>query len=314
MPEIGAHRKRVEDPPLLRGQGQYVDDLRLPGTVDVAFVRSTHPHARILRVDLEVARAAPGVLAAWSGEQVRHVPRVPNRIHLPEVNVSPLPPLAYDLVTMVGYPLAAVVATDRGLARDAADLVHVEYEPRPGLTDPEQALESDTPKLFPELGTNVGYRVSKQGGDLERAFGEAEHRLSLRVVHSRLAPVPMEPRAILAVYDRAADRLTVWRSTQTPFGTRGMLAAVLDRPEESIRVIAPDVGGAFGAKSALYPDELTTVLLAVELGVPVRWVSTRIEDLQLTLQGRDMINDVEAAFTSDGIVTALSVRSIHNLG
>src|SRR5215204_7035434 len=121
MTEIGAHRKRVEDPPLLRGQGQYVEDLRLPGTVDVAFVRSTHPHARIARVDLQEARAAPGVLIAWSGEQVRHVPRVPVRIRMPELHASPLPALAQDVVTMVGYPIAAVVATDRSLARDAAE-------------------------------------------------------------------------------------------------------------------------------------------------------------------------------------------------
>jgi len=314
MTEIGAHRKRVEDPPLLRGQGRYVDDLRLTGTVDVAFVRSTYPHARIRAVDLEAARRAAGVLAAWSGEQLRHVPRVPNRIRFPELNVSPLPPLAYDVVTMVGYPVAAVVATDRHLARDAAELVQVDYEPREPIVDPERALSSDAPVLFPELGTNLGYRVRKEGGDVDGAFARAEHRLSLRIAHSRLAPVPMEPRAILATYDRESDHLTVWRSTQSPFGTRGMLAAVLERPEDSIRVIAPDVGGAFGAKSALYPDELTTVLLAMELGVPVRWISTRIEDLQLTLQGRDIVNLVDAAYASDGKIEALSVRCLHNLG
>jgi aerobic carbon-monoxide dehydrogenase large subunit len=314
MTEIGAHRKRVEDPPLLRGQGQYVEDLRLPGTVDVAFVRSTHPHARITRIDLEEARAAPGVLAVWSGEQVRHVPRVPVRIRMAELHASPLPALAQDVVTMVGYPVVAVVATDRSLARDAAELVQVEYEPLDPITDPEHALDSASPRLFPELGTNLGYRMHKEGGDVDAALARANRRVSLRVQHSRLAPVPMEPRGILASFDRAEDRLTIWRSTQSPFGTRTMLAAVLERPEASIRVIAPDVGGAFGAKTALYPDELTTVLLALELGLPVRWVSTRIEDLQLTVQGRDIVNHVDAGFTGEGIVTALSVRSVHNLG
>jgi aerobic carbon-monoxide dehydrogenase large subunit len=314
MTEIGAPRKRVEDPPLLRGQGQYVEDLRLPGTVDVAFVRSTHPHARITRIDLEEARAAPGVLAVWSGEQVRHVPRVPVRIRMAELHASPLPALAQDVVTMVGYPVVAVVATDRSLARDAAELVQVEYEPLDPITDPEHALDSASPRLFPELGTNLGYRMHKEGGDVDAALARANRRVSLRVQHSRLAPVPMEPRGILASFDRAEDRLTIWRSTQSPFGTRTMLAAVLERPEASIRVIAPDVGGAFGAKTALYPDELTTVLLALELGLPVRWVSTRIEDLQLTVQGRDIVNHVDAGFTGEGIVTALSVRSVHNLG
>jgi carbon-monoxide dehydrogenase large subunit len=124
----------------------------------------------------------------------------------------------------------------------------------------------------------------------------------------------MEPRAVVASFDRVADRLTVWRSTQSPFLTRGLLAAVLDRPEASIRVIAPDVGGAFGAKSSLYPDELTTILLALELAAPVRWVSTRIEDIQLTLQGRDQVNLVDVAFSSDGILEGLKVRCIHNIG
>jgi carbon-monoxide dehydrogenase large subunit len=156
--------------------------------------------------------------------------------------------------------------------------------------------------------------MHKQGGDVDSGLASAEHRVSLRVAHPRLAPVPMEPRSILAVYDRDEDRLTVWRSTQTPFGTRSMLSAVLQRPEASIRVIAPDVGGAFGSKSALYPDELTTVMLAMELGVPVRWVSTRIEDLQLTLQGRDIVNHIQAAFDASGVISALSVRSVHNLG
>src|SRR5436190_2101710 len=172
--EIGAARRRVEDPRLIQGAGQYVDDLRLPGTVDV---------------------------------------------------------------------------------------VEVEYEPLPTVTSAERALEPDAPIIHPEFGSNVAYRVVKEGGDVDGAFARADHRLSLRLAHSRVAQVPMEPRAILASYDRSADRLTVWRSTQSPFLTRNLLSAVLGRPEESIRVIAPDVGGAFGSKSALYPDELVVVLL-----------------------------------------------------
>jgi carbon-monoxide dehydrogenase large subunit len=312
--EVGAHRKRVEDPRLVRGQGQYVDDLRLPGTVEVAFVRSAHAHARIARVDLATARRAPGVLAAWDGERIKDTPRMPNRVAIEEKHVSPLPPLAHEYVTLVGYPLAAVVASDRYRARDAADLVEVEYEPLPVVIDAERALEPDAPILHPELGTNVAYRLVKQGGDVDGAFANARHTLSVRLVHSRLAQVPMEPRGILASYDRATDLLTVWRSTQSAFGTRTMLSAVLGRPEESIRVIAPDVGGAFGSKGSLYPDELTVVLLAMELGAPVRWVSTRMEDLQFTMQGRDQTNLVDVAFQDDGILTGLKVRIVHNVG
>jgi aerobic carbon-monoxide dehydrogenase large subunit len=312
--EVGAHRKRVEDPRLVRGRGQYVDDLRLPGIVEVAFVRSGYAHARITRVALAAARQAPGVLAAWDGERVKDTPRMPNRVPIEEKHVSPLPPLAHEYVTHVGYPLAVVVATDRYRARDAADLVGVDYEPLPVVISAERALEPDAPILHPELGTNVAYRVVKEGGDVEGTFAKARHTRSLRLVHSRLAQIPMEPRGILASYDRATDLLTVWRSTQSAFGTRAILSAVLGRPEASIRVIAPDVGGAFGSKGALYPDELTVVLLAMELGMPVRWVSTRMEDFLLTMQGRDQVNLVDVAFEDDGILSGLKVRTVHNVG
>jgi carbon-monoxide dehydrogenase large subunit len=312
--EIGAARRRVEDPRLVQGAGQYVEDLRLPGTVDVAFVRSGYAHARIKSVDLDAARRAPGVVAAWSGERVKDTPRLPVRILVEGTHVSPLPPLAHEVVTTVGYPVAAVVATDRYLARDAADLVEVEYEPLPAVTEAERAMEPDAPILYPEFGTNVAYHVVREGGDVEGAFARADHGLRLRLDYSRLAQIPLEARAILASYDRDADLLTVWRSTQSPFATRQALSVGLRYPEEKIRVIAPDVGGAFGSKSPVYPDELTVALLAMELGVPVRWVSTRMEDLQLTMQGRDQVDTVEAAFTNDGIITALKVRTVSNFG
>jgi aerobic carbon-monoxide dehydrogenase large subunit len=311
--EVGSHRRRVEDPRLVRGQGCYVDDLRLPGTLEVAFVRSAYAHAIIKGVDLQAAKEAPGVAAAWSGEQVKDRPRLPSRLKLDELKLSPLPALAYDKVTCVGYPVAAVVAQSRAQARDAAELVEVDYKPLPAVTTAEEAIREGAPRLYPEFGTNVAYRVLKQGGDLDDAFSR-DRSVSLRIAHSRLAQVPMEPRAILASYDRAADLLTVWRSTQSPFLTRAQLSAVLGRPEASIRVIAPDVGGAFGSKSAVYPDELAVALLAMELGVPVRWVSTRMEDLQLTLQGRDQVNLVDVAFTDAGRITGLKVRCLFNVG
>ena len=312
--EVGAHRKRVEDPKLVQGKGCYVDDLRLPGTVEVAFVRSAYAHARLRGADLEAARRAPGVLAAWSGEQVKDRPRLPSRLKLPELKLSPLAPLAFGTVTHVGYPVVAVVAASRAQARDAAELVEVEYQPLPVVTTVEQALAPDAPLLYPDFGTNVAYRVVKEGGDVDGTFARAEHTLSLRLAHSRLAQVPMEPRGILASYDRQADLLTVWRSTQSPFLTRAQISTVLGRPEESIRVIAPDVGGAFGSKSAVYPDEMAVVLLAMELGIPARWVSTRMEDLQLTIQGRDQVNLVDVAFTDGGRITGLKVRCLFNVG
>jgi aerobic carbon-monoxide dehydrogenase large subunit len=314
--EIGAHRKRVEDPRLLRGEGQYVDDLKLDNVAEVAFVRSAYAHARITALHLDAARSAPGVLAVWTGADVRDRPRMPSRARgVEQHHLSPLPALGDEVVTMVGYPIAAVAADDRRLARDAADLIEAEYAPLEPITSAERALESEAPTLYPEFGTNLVYSLKR--GSRERTETElagAEQMLHLRLQHSRLAQVPMEPRAIAAVYDRESDRLTVWRSTQSPFLTRNTLSVVLGRPESSIRVIAPDVGGAFGSKSSLYPDELAAVLLAMALERPVRWVSTRSEDLAFTLQGRDQVNLVDAGYTNDGELTALQVRCIHNVG
>ncbi len=312
--EIGAQRKRVEDPRLVRGEGQYVDDLKIPGTLELVFVRSDYAHATINSVDLSAALAAPGVAAVWDGERVKDVARMANTIAIQDKHVSPLPPLAHGKVTMAGYPVVAVVAETKYQARDAAALVEIDYDPLPVVIDPEKALEADAPILWPELGTNVAYHLLKDGGDVDGVFASAEHTLSLRLVHSRLAQVPMEPRGILASYDRESDMLTVWRSTQSPFGTRGTLAQVLGRPAGSIRVIAPDVGGGFGAKGGLYPDELLPVLMSIELGRPVRWTSTRMEDLLFTMQGRDQINLVDVAYTGEGILTGLKVKTIHPVG
>jgi carbon-monoxide dehydrogenase large subunit len=311
--EVGSHRKRVEDPRLVRGQGCYVDDFRLPGTLEVAFVRSAYAHAELNGVSVEQARRAPGVVAVWTGEDVKDRPRLPSRLKLDQLKLSPLPALADGRVTCVGYPVAIVVADSKSQARDAAELVEVEYAPLPAVTTVEEAMRDGAPLVWPELGTNVAYHVLKQGGDVDGALAR-DRTLSIRVAHSRLAQVPMEPRAILASYDRQADLLTVWRSTQSPFLTRAQLSAVLGRPEESIRVIAPDVGGAFGSKSAVYPDEAAVALLAMQLDRPVRWVSTRIEDLQLTLQGRDQTNLIDVAYTDEGRITALKVRCLFNVG
>jgi carbon-monoxide dehydrogenase large subunit len=313
--EVGSYRKRVEDPRLLRGEGQYVDDLRLDGVADVAFLRSAYAHARILTVDVTAARQAPGVLKVWTGEDAHRFPRIPSAARgIDQLHLSPLPAIAWGEVSMVGYPLAAVVATSRQLARDAVDLIDVEYEPLPTVTSAEDALTDEAPLVFQEFGTNLAYRTTRGADDVDRELANAARRVKLKVQHPRLAQVPMEPRAIAAVYDRKADLLTVWRSTQSPFATRGAISAVLGRPENSIRVIAPDVGGAFGAKSNVYPDELATVLLAMEVDRPVRWISTRSEDLLFTMQGRDQVNSVDAAFTDDGQIIALQVRCVHNLG
>ncbi len=248
--EVGSYRKRVEDPRLLRGEGQYVDDLQLDHVADVAFLRSAYAHARLVSVDVAAARQAPGVLAVWTGEDVRTLPRMPSGARgIEQHHLSPLPAIAWGEVSMAGYPLAAVVATSRLLARDAVDLIEVDYAPLPTVTSAEDALSADAPLLFEAFGTNLAYTATRSGGDVAHDLANGEQRLHLKVQHPRLAQVPMEPRAIAALYDRDADTLTVWRSTQSPFATRSALSAVLNRPEQTIRVIAPDVGGAFGARA-----------------------------------------------------------------
>ncbi|MCC7106506.1 MAG: xanthine dehydrogenase family protein molybdopterin-binding subunit [Chloroflexi bacterium] len=311
--EIGAARRRVEDPRLIQGQGCYVDDLRLPGTLEVFFVRSQYAHANITALDLAAAREASGVVAVWSGDDVHHQ-RMPTRAVLPEMKNTPMPALAHGKVNCVGYPIVAVAAESRYAARDAADLVAVGYDPLPAVTTVEEAAAPDAPLLWPELGTNVSYRLVREGGDVDGAFSRADHTLSLHLRHSRVAQIPMEPRGTLASYDREQDVLTVYKSGQSPFGARAQLAVALQWPEEKIHVVMPDVGGAFGSKTPVYPEELLVVLMAVQLGRPVRWASTRMEDLLFTMQGRDHQDFVEAAFTRDGLITGLKVRSLTNFG
>jgi carbon-monoxide dehydrogenase large subunit len=256
----------------------------------------------------------PGVRAVWTGADVASAQPVPVWGIGEQMALTPQPPLARDKATCAGYPVAAVAAESRYLARDAADLVEVEYEPLPAVTTVEQALAPDAPLLYPELGSNEAFHYTKEAGDVDGAFARADRTVFIRIQHSRVAQIPMEPRAILASYDREADLLTVWRGTQSPHVTKNALSIALGRPDEGIRVIAPDGGGAFGSKGPVYPEEVAVVMLAMALGVPVRWISTRMEDLQLNMQGRDHWDEVEAAFTHDGVITALKTRSPTNFG
>jgi carbon-monoxide dehydrogenase large subunit len=172
--EVGSYRKRVEDPRLLRGEGQYVEDLQLQNVAEVAFLRSAHAHARIAQLDVEAARRAPGVLAVWTGEDVHALPRIPSTTRaVSQHHLSPLPPLAWPDVSLAGYPLAAVVATDRQTARDAVDLIDVDYEPLPTITDAEAALAPEAPLVYPEFGTNLAYTVTRSSGDVDRDLSQA---------------------------------------------------------------------------------------------------------------------------------------------
>ena len=312
---VGQRMKRKEDPRLIQGLAHYVDDLALPGQLYAAFLRSPYAHARLQRIDRSAAERAPGVVAVLVGEDVRGVlGMIPTASALPELKVPPHPPLAIEEVNHVGEPVAVVVADDRYRARDAVDLIEVDYEPLPAVTDPEKALEKNSPRVHAQFKDNQACLWKVEAGFPDKAFAKAAHVVRQRFVNQRLIPVAMEPRGVLASYDAGAEQLTVWSSTQIPHLLRTQLAAMLNVPEMRVRVIAPEVGGGFGSKLNVYGEEALIAHLAMKLGRPGKWIETRRENFLATIHGRDQINDVEAAVTKDGRILALKVRLTADLG
>jgi len=312
--ELGQARTRVEDLRLVTGQGRYVEDIDLPGTLSLVFVRSPYPHARITRVDTAAAAAAPGVVAVLTGKDVPPIQRMPVLPVAPDVRIPVYEPIATETVRCVGHPVAAVVAESRAAATDAAALIEVDYEPLDAVADVEAALAADALKVYPDFPDNVCFRMVRKAGDVDAAFASAKNRVALRIAYPRIAPAPMEPRAIVASYDKPTDELTVWATTQQPSGMRDFLAIMLGLPEHRIRVIAPDMGGGFGARGTAYPEFLVAAHLTRRLGRPVRAVTTRSEDISTTTHGRDEVVHVEAAIDADQRITALRARIVANMG
>lgn len=311
---VGQALKRVEDRRLLTGVGRYVDDFKLPGLLHVALLRSPHAHARIIRIQTEAARSIPGVVAVVTGAEVSHLGPLPVIRMIPSMKVPPHPILADSVVRATGVPVAAVVADDPSRARDASERIEVEYDPLPAVADPEAARGPGAPLLFSELGTNLSFTHTWREGDAEAAFAAADHVARLRIVQRRLAAVPLEPRSVLAHYDQALDELTVWTATQAPFLIRASLAESMGFPEQKIRVVAPEVGGGFGVKGSPYREEVIVAFLALRLGRPVKWVSSRSEDLLTTQHGRGAVAEGELAVTREGKVTGLRAKIIYELG
>lgn len=310
--QVGAAKKRVEDPRLLRGEGAYVDDLREPGCLHAAFVRSPYPHARIRGIDSAAAQAVPGVVAIFTSADI--TARIPaGQAGVPGALGSFALPLAADTVRFVGEPLAVVVGETRYAAEDGAALVDVDYDPLPGVGHPEAALASDAPQLHADVPGNVSSRVHRVWGDVEGAFARAAHRVSIRAEHHRISGVPMETRGLL-VRPEPDGGLMVWASTQAPHRLRLSLASALGLEPSTIRVVAPDVGGGFGLKGSMYRDDLVVAELALKLGRPLKWVATRIEDMQTTQHAREQVDTAEAALDADGRILALRVKTIGNLG
>ena len=313
---FGASVKRREDPRLLTGRGRFTDDIQLPGTVYAVFVRSPYAHARIKNVDVSKALQA-GALAALSGKDLEgKVGPVPCAwvITNADIKVPKYRPLAVDKVRYVGDPVAVVVAETPEKAHDCAKLVEVEYEPLPAVVNQEEAVKEGAPLLYDDVPRNIAFTWKIEGGDLEKAFKEADIVVEQRLVNQRLQPTAIETRGVLASYDPATETITVWITSQNPHIHRFLLSVMTGIPEHRIRVIATDVGGGFGSKIHVYGAEAVITYLAKMLGKPVKWMETRWENYTATIHGRDHIQYVKLAAKKDGKILGLDVKSYANLG
>lgn len=316
MPE-GLERRR-EDYGLITGSSAYVDDLRpaagRPAVLYMSVVRSPYAHAEITTIDLEAARAVPGVVAAFAAEEIAGP--------MPNMNTFPVPgskkperrPLALKKVRYVGDPVAVVVAESRYAAEDARNLVEVEYQPLSPVADPEAALQPDAPLLYEELGTNQVFDFQSGGGDIEAAFREADRIIKLRVVNQRIAPSSMEPRACMFDFNPENGEMWAWVSSQSVFRVRDTLASFLGIDKAKIHVRNAEVGGGFGSKTMFVGEEIVAAALAQKLGRPVKWIESRSENLQAQTHGRGQINYISAAVRNDGQLLGLKVNTIADLG
>ncbi len=312
---VGAKIKRREDPRLIRGLGQYVDDINLPNTLHVAILRSPYAHARIKSLETDAARQHPGIVAVITGAEIKdQIGTLPVSGGNETLRVPKHYVLAIDKVCYVGEGVAAVVAEDRYIARDALDLIQAEYEPLPVVSDPEKALAPGAPVIHSEWPDNVAFRSEQKQGNLTKAFKEAHKIVKQRLVHQRLAPIAIEPRGVVAQYLSADKELTVWSSTQIPHMLKSHLSQMLKLPEDQVRVIAPEVGGGFGSKLNVYAEEGLMGYLALNLNRPVKWTEGRRENIQATIHGRGQVGEVEAAVKKDGSILGLRYKVIADIG
>jgi aerobic carbon-monoxide dehydrogenase large subunit len=313
---IGRSMPRREDRRLLTGRGQFIADFELPHMLHAVFVRSPLAHATIKAVDLSRAKAAPGVAYVLGGPELAQLlPPVPDtQLVLPskwttQVQhkfINPQQPLlAHDKVRHVGEAVAVIVANSRHAAEDAAQLVELDLDPLPAVLDPQAALAAGATIVHERFGTNLigGFSITK--GDAERAMARAPRRLKRRFHHHRYAAMPMECRGVVSLHDPRTDQVTIWSSTQVVHWVRREAAAVLRLPEARIRCVALDVGGGFGVKGHVYPEDLLIPFLARRLGRPVKWVEDRREHLICACHSRDQIHDVEVGFDDNGRILAL---------
>ena len=312
--QIGKPVKRKEDPRLITGSATYVDDIQLPGMNFACIVRSPHAAARIRGMNTKPATELPGVVAVYIGWDTNGVGPVPCGSSMPGLRVPHHTILATDRVYFVGHPVAVVVAHDRYIARDAADRIEVDYEVTDAVCDPEKALAQGAPAVHPEWPGNTAFTFEKLGGDIDKAFAEAEVVVKQRIVSQRLIPTAMETRGAVADYKIGDKTLTIYTSTQIPHLLRTLVAQMLGMPENRLRVVAPEVGGGFGSKLNVYAEEALMGWISMQLGKPVKWINHRREDFLSTIHGRGHVDYFELAATRDGTILGLKLKLIQDLG
>ena len=311
-------QRRNEDLALLTGRGRYVDDIHLAGMLEVAFVRSPHAHATFSNIDASAALEVPGVHAVLTHADVAanltsdHIP--------PDQFIDKFPSTTWpfvlpnDEVCFVGEAVAAVIADNRYIAEDAAMLVDVDYEPLAAVSDCRAGAEPGSPTVHRLAENNIVTRFKTDYGDVDRAFTEAEHVVKIGLKQHRGGAHSIEGRGVVAHYDASAHQLTIWTSTQTAHKSRDAAVELFDMDESRIRVIVPDVGGGFGGKNTVYPEEVMTVLASRLLERPVKWIEDRREHFLASIQERDQIWDVEAAADAEGKVLGIRGTVFHDQG
>src|SRR5690625_589664 len=313
---VGQRIKRREDPKLITGHATYVDDMQLPGLLHATVLRSPHPHAKIVHINVEKALALPGVVKIYTGKDLEgKINPVPTSWRVPGADLIETKqyPLAIDTVRYVGDGVAFIVAKDRYISRDALDLIEIEYEVLPSVSNQKAARKPDAPKIYEEVANNTAFtyiagEVLDEDLDNEEVVVRESYNLQ------RVAPSPMETRNSLGQYNPATRHLKLYIGSQNPHIHRMVLSEVLDFPEHKLQIKVADMGGGFGGKIGVYPDEALVAYATIDLQCPVKWIEGRNEHFQSANAGRDMMVDVELAGTSDGYIKALRVVNTANIG
>lgn len=313
---IGASLKRKEDPRLLTGNGRFSDDIQLPGMLHAVILRSPHAHAKIKKIHAEEALKSQGVVAVYTGKDLEgKIGPVPSSWLVPDANLKEAPqyPLAIDYVRYVGDGVALIIAEDRYVARDALDLIEVEYEVLPAVVHQKEAMQEGVPLVHDDIENNIALHW-KAGEVADEIINDAEVVVRESFYVQRVFPSPLETRAAIGQYDAGSGELTLWCTSQNPHIHRMVLSDVLGISEAKLRVIAPDMGGGFGGKIGVYPDEALVGYAARDLKRPVKWIEQRSEHFTASNAGRDEIIDVELAGKRDGTLLAIRVKNTANLG